>query len=104
MIKEVKHLKSKSSRDFFNKISNEFELEDHNEKILILACECLDVIEEGRLKIEKEGAFYTNRFGEPRTHPAIKVIDNNKIIFLRLIKQLGLDLESERGVGRPTDY
>lgn len=104
MIKEVKHLKYKGSRDFFNKICNDFTLEDHNKKILILACETLDKIEEAQRRLKKEGSYYISRFGEPRSHPALKEVKDNKALFLKLIKQLELDFEESNGVGRPPEY
>ncbi|MBA7493145.1 hypothetical protein ES702_03700 [subsurface metagenome] len=97
MVKAPKHL-SKSSRDFFNKVSKKFELKDHHIKILNLklACECLDRIEEARLQIEKDGAYHTDRFGQPKSHPALQIEKDNKIIFDRLIRELNLDIEPEK--------
>lgn len=92
MVKAPKHL-SKSSRDFFNNVSKNFELEDHHIKILMLACECLDRIKEARLQIEKDGAYHTDRFGQPKSHPALQIEKDNKIIFDRLIRELNLDIE-----------
>jgi len=106
MIKEVKHLKYKSSREFFKKISKDFNLEEHNKKILILACECLDQINTGQKILEKEGNYYKNRFEELRPNPALKEIKDNKSIFLRYMKQLNLDVEfrTEAGAGHPPEY
>ncbi|MBA7492305.1 hypothetical protein ES702_02854 [subsurface metagenome] len=98
-----KFLRTKS-KEFFKKVINEYALEDHHIKILVLMCQCLDQIELARIRIEKEGSYYTNRFGEPRPHPALKEFKDNKIIFARLIKQLDLDVEPRREVGRPPGY
>lgn len=101
MIKAPEYL-SKNSKDFFNKIIKEYSLEEHHIKTLILACECLDRIEEARLQIETDGAYFEDRFQKPKPHPALKTEEQNKIIFTRLIRELGLDIEQgNRESGRP---
>ena len=104
MIKKPPKFLSTKSKEFFREVINQYALEDHHIKILILACECLDQIETARLMIEKEGSYYINRFDEPRPHPALKEFKDNKLIFTRLLKQLDLDVEPRREVGRPPGY
>jgi len=102
MIKKAPKFLSAKSREFFREVINVYQLEDFHIKLLILACESLDQIEIARLQIEKEGSYYINRFDEPRPHPALKEFKDNKIIFAKLIKQLDLEVEPKREVGRPT--
>lgn len=104
MIKKAPKFLNTKSKEFFREVINQYQLEDHHIKILILACECLDQIEEARIQIEKEGSYYINRFDEPRPHPALKEFKDNKIIFIRLIKQLDLEVEPKKEVGRPPGY
>ena len=105
MIKAPKYLVdhlSKSSRKFFLKIMNQFELEDHHLEILSKACECIDRINEARLRIDKDGPYFKDRFSQLKPHPALKTEEQNKVIFARLIRELGLDVEPGTGeVGRP---
>lgn len=100
MARAPKHL-SKKSKDFFNKIVREYDLEEHHIKILILACECLDRIEQARKVIKKTALIYSDRFNKPKINPAAKIESENKIIFARLIRELCLDIEAPGEVGRP---
>jgi P27 family predicted phage terminase small subunit len=95
-----KHL-SKGSKDFYNKITKQYELEDHHLKILKLACESLDTIEKCRESISKTGLIYLDRYGKPKVNPAAKLEAENKILFARLIRELSLDIESPGAIGRP---
>jgi phage terminase small subunit len=93
---------SKSSKKFFTKILNNYELEDHHLEILSQACHCLDRIEESRLQIKKDGDYILDRFGILKPHPALKTEEKNKVIFARLIRELGLDIEpGSNELGRP---
>ncbi len=67
-------------------------VESHDLERLEMACHCLDEIQEAKKIIKKEGRFIMNRFQEKREHPASKAIRENKIIFCRIIRELGLDL------------
>jgi len=40
-------------------------------------------------------------FTSPKTHPALSVEKENKIIFARLLRELCLDIEPPRDTGRP---
>jgi len=101
MIKQTNHL-SKESKEFFNKITKQYNFEDHHIKLLILACECLDRIGEARRAIEKTALIYLDRFNKPKVNPAAKIEAENKIIFARLIRELNLDIEEpNRSPGRP---
>jgi len=92
---------SKNAKDFFNSITSEYELESHHLSILKQACECIDRINECRKLIEKEGPFYYDRFGQPKTHPALDEERKWKTTYYRLIRELGLDLEPPKEPGRP---
>lgn len=90
------HLK-KGGRKFWKKVLNDFEIEDgHHLMLLENACQCLDRIDEAQAEIEKEGAYFTDRFGQPKEHPAHKTERDNKILFARLVRELNLDIEPPR--------
>ncbi len=92
---------SKKSQEFFNETAGNYDLEAHHIKTLILACECLDLIEKARKEVEKTGAFYPDRFGHTKSNPALNVIRDQKTLFARLIRELALDLEPSKEPGRP---
>ncbi|GAH91322.1 unnamed protein product [marine sediment metagenome] len=99
-MKPPKHL-SKSSRKFFKKTMETYELEDHHIKLLTLACESLDKIEKARKSIANTKLFYLDRFGRPKIHPAAKIEIDNKAIFIKLLKAMELDIEIPGQIGRP---
>lgn len=100
MEKIPSHL-SKLSKKFYKRVISDYDLENHHLKILLLACECLDRINEAKEVIDKDGIIYYDSRGNPREHPAIKIESNNKVIFARLMRELCLDIEPPKEVGRP---
>jgi len=77
---------------FRKKVLAEFDFEKtHDFRRLDLACSCLDRIETCRQKIEEEGLFVTNRFQEQKENPAAKAEREQKIIFIRILRELNLD-------------
>ena len=93
-----RHL-SESSRAFWRQISADYELESHHLRLLTLACEALDRVDEARAVIAAEGAFLEGRFGK-KLHPAILLEDRSRLAAARLLRELGLDLEAP-AVTRP---
>jgi hypothetical protein len=86
-----KHL-SPSARSWVRGILKIFEIPkgDHLFKILISAAEVLDRLTECREKIKKDGAFYVDRFGSPKAHPALLEERNHRVTFARLVRELNL--------------
>lgn len=95
---------SKNSKEWYQEIINEYELEAHHLKILLAAAEALDRIEEARKVIKQEGSYYRDRFDQPKAHPALDVERNNKILFARLVRELGLDLGNSDNSRPPSLY
>ena len=88
-----KHLKVET-KVWIKKILNDYELEDHHVKILIQAGETWDRIVLARERIKKDGAYFIDRFGCPKSHPALRDERENRIIFSRLIRELNLSEEA----------
>lgn len=84
-----KYLKA-TTKAWLKKIMDDYELESHHIKILIQAGECWDRINEARERIAAEGAYFTDRFGCPKSHPAIADERNGRVVFARLIRELNL--------------
>jgi phage terminase small subunit len=70
-----------------------FEMEQHHTRVLTAAAETWDRAQEAREAIAKHGAFYADRFGAPKAHPAVAVERDAKILFARLVRELRLDIE-----------
>ena len=65
--------------------------EPHAMETLRLACEALDRCDEARRTVERDGAFLTDRFGQPKTHPAVGVERDARVAALRAFRELSLD-------------
>jgi hypothetical protein len=95
-----KHLKSETRR-WVKSVLDSFEFESWHVKLFILSGECWDRITDARETIQRDGMFVKDRYGCLKSHPAIKIEADNKIIFARLIRELGLDLEKGDSSLRP---
>jgi len=87
-----RHLRAETKK-WVKKILNTYELEEHHHKLLFLAAECWDRISEAQERIAKEGAYFTDRWDCPKSHPALADERNNRIVFARLLRELNLSEE-----------
>ena len=81
-------------------VTAQFELEGYQLESLRLACEALDRIEDARLAIQKHGLVIEGRLGV-KANPACDVEKNNKTIFARLLREIGLDAILDAEATRP---
>src|SRR5262245_12523096 len=98
--KSPTHL-SPASQRWFKSVVENWDLDDHHVKLLIATCEVLDRAEEARLQLQTDGAYFRDRHGEIKKHPALVVERDNKILFARLLRELDLDLEAPPEASRP---
>jgi hypothetical protein len=89
-----RHL-SAASRRWAEKISETWALECDKVKVLIQAAEQLDRIAQARRKVKRDGAYYTDRWGCPKSHPALADERNGRVVFSRLVRELNLTEEPE---------
>ena len=85
-----KHLRPET-REWCSSVDRDYELEPHHRRLLVLAGEAWDRAGEARETIETEGAYYVDRFGSPKPHPALAIERDSRLGFARLVKQLELD-------------
>ncbi len=90
MLKPPEHL-TEASRTWWSGIVAEYALEDHHLRLLTLAGEAWDRGLEARETLATAGAYYTNKAGEPRAHPAVAVERDCRIAYARLLRELDLD-------------
>jgi P27 family predicted phage terminase small subunit len=95
--KVPKHLKGDIAA-WWSSVVAEFELEEHWERVLTLACDAWDRAQAAREALDALGTTYTNRFGQPKARPEVAIERDARIAFARLIREL--DLEGEPG-GEP---
>ncbi len=92
---------SDESKQFWKDVLNDFELESHHLKLLEAACRCWDRIVEAKQQAKADGAYFKDRYGQHKPHPALEVETKNRNLFMRLIRELGLDLENTPKDSRP---
>jgi len=91
-MKAPSHLREETQA-WFRLVLDGYDLEPHHVRLLMLAGEAWDRALEARETLEGEGAYYMDRFGQPRAHPAVGVERDSRIAFARLLRELDLDGE-----------
>ena len=94
------HLTS-ASKAWYVEVVTMWDLDTHHRHLLTNACECLDRIAEARHTIQSEGAYFTDKKGAIRPHPALNVEVQNRTLFARLLRELALDVEPPPEAKRP---
>ena len=88
-IKPPAHISADSKR-WFAAVLDDYVLEPHELKLLILACESWDRATLARETIAKDGLTYTDRLANIRKHPAVSIAEAATIAFARLTRELSL--------------
>jgi phage terminase small subunit len=89
-----------AGRKFWKKVLNEYELADsHDLERLSMACKCLDTLADAEKRVDTDGLFSVNRYGATVEHPGVKMIRDNRMLFVKIIRELNLDIPAP--VARP---
>lgn len=75
----------------------------HDRGRLLVACEVADRLDEARERIDQDGTFVTSPQGL-KAHPAVKVEQDSRIILLRSIRELGVDVAEAQPTRTPTRW
>jgi P27 family predicted phage terminase small subunit len=67
------------------------------------ACKSLDRRRAAEKLVLKEGMTQTDRFGQIKAHPCMGIIRDEISSFVRLLKQLGLDVAGAAANARPPE-
>ena len=89
--KAPKHLTA-PTRQWWEAVCEQWELEDHHRRLLTLAGESWDRAVQARKAIAEQGLTYNDRFGTPRARPEISIERDSRLAFARLLRELGLDV------------
>ena len=69
--------------------------------LLEQAALALDRAEQGRALLARDGLVQPDRFGQPKPHPACVIVRDAEASFRSALRDLRLDVEPSRPVGRP---
>jgi hypothetical protein len=97
-----KHLTA-ASRAWWTSVANEFPLTDTDYKVLDLAAGTLDVIENARKLLARDGMVFEVE-GNLKQNPAALILRDNTALFSKLVKDLHLDGPqpgAPKAIGRP---
>ena len=96
-----KHL-SNEAKKIWKSILTEYAIDDSaGLRILQAACEAYDRAQAARVIIDKDGMTVLDKVGQVKSHPLLPVERDNRAAFLAGLKQLNLDLEPLKAIGRP---
>lgn len=84
---------ARTTKTWFLKVRAEYVLQDHHVRLLTLAGEAWDRCAQARQVIDAEGLTYTDRFEAPRARPEVSIERDSRLAFVRLIRELDLDIE-----------
>ena len=90
-----------ATRRWWEAVVTDWRLEEHHIRLLTLACEAWDRGQQARELILKDGLTVPTKAGGPRLHPAVKVEEQCRLAFAKLIRELDLDIDSPQAASRP---
>ena len=84
----------KPTRDWWEHVAASYEMEGHHLRLLTLAAEAWDRAQQAREDLKKAKSLtYEDRFGCPKKRPEVAIQTESMVVFSRLIRELGLDVE-----------
>jgi P27 family predicted phage terminase small subunit len=94
-----------AGKKFWKKVLSEFELsETHDLERLSMAARTLDDLAEAEKQVKKDGMFTVNRYGGTVEHPAVKTVRDTRMLFIKIVRELGLDLAIPEDSRPPRRY
>ena len=95
-----RHL-SKKSKKLWREIFEGWIIDSSHEPLLEICCQSYDRIQEARREIEEHGVVLLSPTGNQKANPALRIEHDATNRFLQAWRQLGLDAEPPKDVGRP---
>lgn len=84
---------AEAGRRFWLQVVQEWELDVRSLALLAAACKQADRAAEAREILQQQPVVILDRFGQPKTHPAVDVERNASLAFVRILREIGLDVE-----------
>ena len=85
---------SGEAKKLYQEVHRDFDLLPTQDKLLIGLCRLWDRIIKYREIIADEGEMYVDRYQQPREHPALAAERQSMSLFLRLCRELALDVDT----------
>ena len=84
---------SPSTAAWWRSVVGSYELEEHHQRLLTLACEAFDRCEEAREALAQHGLVTVDGNGNPKPRPEFAIERDSRLAFARLVRELDLDGE-----------
>jgi len=91
-----------AGRGFFRDVAEFCILEPHHVALLTLGAEALDRYVAARKVLDAEGMTFTDKHGQPRARPEVQVERDSRIAVVRILRELGIDVEQPEARKPPT--
>jgi len=95
-----KHLQP-ATRRWWQAVVSAWELESHHIRLLTLAAQCWDETQAAQALVQREGLTVRMPSGAIRPHPALRIVQDGRICFARLLRELDLDVDAPKEAARP---
>jgi len=93
-----------ATRKWVNDCLKTWELDQHQQRLLLLAAQVWDRGQQVRAILEKVGITCLDRYGATKTHPAVAVERDSQLQFARLLRELQLDVSVPEETRSPGLY
>ena len=90
-----------STRRWFLDVVTEWELDPHHHRLLALACQAWDEASAAAAMVSAEGLVLVMPSGAKRPHPAIRIANEARGVFVRCLRELDLDVAPPAEGKRP---
>lgn len=90
-----------ATRQWWQDVVEAYELDSHHIRMLSIAAQCWDEHDTATALVRKEGLVVTMPSGASRPHPAIRIANEARALFLRTLRELDLDMEAPASAKRP---
>jgi hypothetical protein len=95
---------STEARRLFRETLEQYQIDDAPSLVLLgNACRALDRLRNAEAKVKAEGAVYSDRFGQPKAHPAAARVDAENLTLQRSLRELGINLSPLPSQARPPE-
>jgi len=82
---------SDAAKSWWRATVAEFELEAHHVRLLSEAAHAWDRAAQARALVDRDGLVITDRFGQPKPHPAVAIERDARAAHVRIMRELDLD-------------
>jgi phage terminase small subunit len=94
-----------TGRRFWKNVLSEYELsETHDLERLCMAAKCLDDLAMAEKRVKDDGMFTKNRYGNVVEHPGLKMIRDMRLLFIKIVRELALDIIDPSDSRPPRQY